>query len=108
MIRFNNEYNHGAHPKILEALATTNKDAFGGYGLDEWCEKASDAIKKYLDCPDCEIHYLIGGTQANYTVIASALRPYQSVISADSGHIHTHETGAVENSAAYGVSILSD
>lgn len=97
MIRFNNDYNHGAHPKILEALATTNKDAFGGYGLDEWCEKASDAIKKYLDCPDCEIHYLIGGTQANYTVIASALRPYQSVISADSGHIHTHETGAVEN-----------
>lgn len=97
MIRFNNDYNHGAHPKILEALATTNKDAFGGYGLDEWCEKASDAIKNYLDCPDCEIHYLIGGTQANYTVIASALRPYQSVISADSGHIHTHETGAVEN-----------
>lgn len=24
MIRFNNDYNHGAHPNILEALVRTN------------------------------------------------------------------------------------
>lgn len=97
MIRFNNDYNHGAHPAILEALASTNNESYGGYGLDEWCEKAAAEIKKYMDCPDAQVHFLLGGTQANYTVIASALRPYQSVICADSGHIHTHETGAVEN-----------
>lgn len=97
MIRFNNDYNHGAHPRILEALMNTNEESYGGYGLDSWCEKAEQEIKKYLDCPEAAVHFLIGGTQANYTVISAALRPYQCVISADTGHIHVHETGAVEN-----------
>lgn len=96
MIRFNNDYNHGAHPAILEALAAANNTAFGGYGLDELCEAAKEAIHKYLDCPQAAIHFLVGGTQTNFTVIAAALRPYQSVISAASGHIYAHETGAVE------------
>lgn len=97
MIRFNNDYNHGAHPAILEALFSANDTSYGGYGLDPWCEKAACEIKKYLDAPEAAIHFLVGGTQANYTIIAAALRPYQSVICADSGHIHVHETGAVEN-----------
>lgn len=97
MIRFNNDYNHGAHPVILEALAKTNGESYGGYGQDEWCERAAEEIKKYIDCPQAAVHFLVGGTQANYVVIASALRPYQGVICAESGHIHVHETGAVEN-----------
>lgn len=97
MIRWNNDYNHGAHPAVLEAFARTNEDSYGGYGLDEWCERASERIKDYLGKKDADIHFMVGGTQVNYTVIAAALRPYQGVISADSGHIHVHETGAVEN-----------
>lgn len=97
MIRFNNDYNHGAHPAILEALMQTNEESYGGYGKDIWCERAEAEIKKYLDCPQAAVHFLVGGTQANFTVIAAALRPFQSVISADSGHIHVHETGAVEH-----------
>lgn len=97
MIRFNNDYNHGAHPAILEMLGQINDKSYGGYGKDEWCEKAAQEIKKYMDCPEADIHFLVGGTQANYVVIASALRPYQGVICAESGHIHVHETGAVEN-----------
>ena len=97
MIRFNNDYNHGAHPDILAALSATNDESYGGYGLDTWCEKAALEIKKYLDCPKAAVHFLVGGTQANFTVIAAALRPFQSVICADTGHIHVHETGAVEN-----------
>lgn len=97
MIRFNNDYSRGAHPRILQALADTNAESYGGYGIDPWCEKAAAEIKKYLDCPDADVHFLVGGTQANFTVIVAALRPYQSVISADSGHIHVHETGAVEH-----------
>lgn len=97
MIRFNNDYSHGAHPKVLEALARTNEESYGGYGQDVWCEKAAAVIKKHLNCPQADVHFLVGGTQANFTVIASALRPYQSVLSADTGHINVHETGAVEN-----------
>lgn len=98
MIRFNNDYSQGAHPRILEALAQTNTQSYGGYGIDPWCEKAAAEIRKYLNCPDAAVHFLVGGTQVNFTSIAAALRPYQSVISADTGHINVHETGAVENS----------
>lgn len=97
MIRFNNDYNHGAHPEILKAFLETNQNSYGGYGKDEWCEKAAAEIKKYLGKVDADIHFLVGGTQTNFIVIAAALRPYQGVICADTGHIHVHETGAVEN-----------
>lgn len=97
MIRFNNDYNHGAIPQILEALSKTNDEAYGGYGLDEWCKKAEQEILKYLDSPAAKVHFLIGGTQVNYIALTSALRPYQSILCADSGHINVHETGAVEN-----------
>ena len=97
MIRFNNDYNHGAHPEILKAFLETNRNSYGGYGKDEWCEKAAAEIKKYLGEVDADIHFLVGGTQTNFIVIAAALRPYQGVICADTGHIHVHETGAVEN-----------
>ncbi len=96
MLRWNNDYNRGAHPAILEALAATNDIAYGGYGKDEWQDKAREEIQKYLQNENAEMHFVLGGTQANYT-IASMLRPYQGIISADSGHIHVHETGAVEN-----------
>ena len=97
MIRFNNDYNRGAHPSILETLANTNSESYGGYGVDQWCEKAAGEIQKHLDCPQAAVHFLVGGTQVNFTAIAAALRPYQGVISAETGHIHVHETGAVEH-----------
>ncbi len=97
MIIMKNDYNHGAHPAILEALMATNDESFNGYGLDPMCEKAEAEIKKYLDCPNAHVHFLLGGTQTNFTLIAAALKPFQSVICADCGHVNGHETGAVEN-----------
>ena len=97
MIFLANDYNHGAHVAILDALRETNGESYPGYGKDIWCERAAAAIKKHLNCPEAEVHFFEGGTQTNVTVIAAALRPYESVLSPDSGHINTHETGAVEH-----------
>ena len=98
MIRFNNDYNRNAHPEILKALQDTAAEAYGGYGIDEWCDAAKEAIHEYLDCPEAAIHFLVGGTQANYLAIEAMLdRPYYSVIAADSGHICVHESGAIEH-----------
>ena len=97
MIRFNNDYNHGAHPEILEALSAVNDNSFGGYGEDEWCKKAADLIRERVHCPDAAIHFFPGATQANFIVIASALSSVQSVIAADTGHINCHEAASVEN-----------
>lgn len=97
LIRFNNDYNHGAHPSILEALLCTNDESFPGYGTDLWCDRAQELIREAAQAPKAQVHFVTGGTQANFTVISAALRPWESVISADTGHIHAHETGAVEH-----------
>ena len=97
MIRLNNDYCHAAHPNILKAIAETNLEAYPGYGLDPWCEKARSMIRTKIQQPNAAVHFLVGGTQANYTVVSAALRPWQSVICADSAHLNDHETGAVEH-----------
>ena len=49
MIRFNNDYNHGAFASILKELGATNSTSYAGYGEDEWCDKAETIIKKLVD-----------------------------------------------------------
>lgn len=96
MIRFNCDYQEGAHPRILEALAQTNMMQTCGYGEDEVCEEARARIRSLCDAPDADVQFLVGGTQANFTLLAAALRCYQGVIGAETAHIAVHETGAVE------------
>lgn len=98
MIRFECDYTEGAHPRILKRLLDTNFEQTSGYGCDEHCDKARSYIRQVCNAPDADVHFLVGGTQTNLTVIASALRPYQGVIAAESGHINVHETGAIEAS----------
>ena len=96
MIRFNCDYSEGAHPLVLEKLVQTNLEQVPGYGQDLFCRQAAELIQSLCEAPQAEVHFLCGGTQTNLTVIAAMLRPYQCVISADSGHINVHETGAIE------------
>ena len=98
MIRFECDYTEGAHPRIMEALLATNMEQTQGYGMDEHCAHARELIRKKCGKEDADVHFLVGGTQTNVTVIASILKSYQGVICADSGHINVHETGAVEAS----------
>lgn len=96
MIRLNNDYSEGCHPSILQRLQETNLEQTSGYGTDPYCQQAIDDIRQAFSCPMADVHFLVGGTQANMTVIAAALRPYEGVLCADTGHINVHETGAVE------------
>ena len=96
MLYFNNDYSEGCHEKILEALTRTNYDQTPGYGEDLHCARAAEKIRSLCRREDLAVHFLVGGTQANLTVIAAALRPHQGAVCADSGHINVHETGAVE------------
>lgn len=96
MIRFNSDYTEGCHPAILERLGETNMEQTAGYGEDEYCAKAAALIKEACKAPKADVHFLVGGTQTNVTVISAALRHYQGVITATTGHINVHETGALE------------
>lgn len=96
MIRFNCDYSEGAHEKVLEKLIATNMEQTEGYGTDSYSTQAKECMKKLCGGEDVDVHFLVGGTQTNLTVIAAALRPYQGVLAAETAHINVHETGAIE------------
>ncbi len=90
------DYSEGCHPRILELLAETNREQQEGYGEDRWSREARQLIREKSSCPEAEVFFVSGGTQANLIVIAASLRPHESVIAVDSGHINVHEAGAIE------------
>ena len=96
MIFFNNDYSEGCHEHVLKKLIETNMEQTSGYGEDPHCRCAADKIRKLCGREDLAVHFLVGGTQTNLTVISAALRTHQGAVGADSAHIATHETGAIE------------
>ncbi len=96
MYSFTNDYSEGAHPRILQAMMEANLTQNKGYGLDSHSDHARELIRQEIRHPEADIHFIPGGTQTNLIVIASALKPYQAVISAVTGHVNVHETGAIE------------
>lgn len=96
MILFLNDYSEGAHPRVLEAMASNNLTQQRGYGLDDISLRAHDKVRALIGCPEADVHLMTGGTSANLVALTAFLRPHEAVISADCGHINTHETGALE------------
>ncbi|MDP4086314.1 MAG: low specificity L-threonine aldolase [Bacillota bacterium] len=96
MYSFKNDYSEGAHPRILNALMETNLVQEDGYGEDRYSLEAIGQLKQRIGRDDIEIHFLAGGTQTNLTAISAFLRPHEAAIAAHTGHIMTHETGAIE------------
>ncbi len=93
---FASDYMEGAHPQILQRLLETNMIHSAGYGTDEFSEHARALVRKACAAPNADVYFLVGGTQTNAAVITSILKPYQGVIAAETGHIATHEAGAIE------------
>lgn len=108
MIYFNCDYNEGAHEKILERLAATNREQTEGYGCDSYCSLAKEKILEKCRTTEADVHFLVGGTQTNATVIAAALRTHQGVIAAQTAHINVHETGAIEAGGHKVLALLSE
>ncbi len=108
MYSFRNDYSEGAHPEVLQALTATNLEQTCGYGMDHHCQEAADLIRSLCAAPQADVHFLVGGTQANLVTITSFLASYESVIAVHSGHINTHETGAVESTGHKVCSIRAD
>ncbi|MGI9526155.1 MAG: threonine aldolase family protein [Weeksellaceae bacterium] len=109
-ISFKNDYSEGCHPKILERLVETNliTTVEGNYGEDRFSENAKSLIHEHLQSPASDIHLVSGGTQANLLVISAMLRPFEAVIAVDTGHIATHETGAIEATGHKVITVASD
>lgn len=95
MISFRNDYSEVAHPRILQTLLECAHTQNNGYGLDDHSRAAAESIRRLLG-KDADIHFIPGGTQTNLLAISACLRPYECVLTCDTGHINVHETGAIE------------
>lgn len=96
MLNFTNDYSEGAHEKVLQKIMEANREGLSGYGSDPYSDSAKQKIRSVFHCPEAQIFFLTGGTQTNQAVIASLLRRHEGVVAAETGHINTHEAGAVE------------
>ncbi len=97
MISFASDYIAGAHPQVLKRLVETNLEPLPGYGEDPYCAAAKEKIRAACGCPQAQVELLTGGTQTNQIVISTLLRDHEGVVAAKTGHVSTHEAGAVEH-----------
>ena len=95
-VSFESDYIAGAHPEILRRLAETNLESLPGYGADPYCESAKKKILEACGLEQGEVEFLTGGTQANAVVISTMLADHEGVVAAATGHISSHEAGAIE------------
>lgn len=96
MLYFENDYSEGAHEEVLKRLIETNMEQLPGYGTDRYTASAKEKICAACECPEAEVYFLTGGTQTNQIVISSMLDSHEGVIAAETGHVGTHEAGAIE------------
>lgn len=97
MKHFDTDYMEGCHPTVMQRLFETNLMQTPGYGNDEYCKEAKALIKNTLGTEDVDVHFLVGGTQTNSTVIDSLLMRHEGVVAAETAHINVHESGAIES-----------
>lgn len=96
MVSFENDYVEGAHPAVLQRLIDTNRERLPGYGADAYCARAAEKIREACACDKADVSFLTGGTQANAVVLSALLHSYEGVVAAETGHINSHEAGAIE------------
>lgn len=97
MYSFICDYSEGAHPKIMKALTDACYEQNDTYNYDRHCAHAAEMVKDLIGRHDVDVYFMPGGTSTNTITIAAALRPYEAVISPNTGHIEVHETGAIES-----------
>lgn len=97
MIYFDSDYMEGAHPEVMKRLVETNLEHTTGYGSDAYTAQAKALIRQACGTEDIDVHFLVGGTQTNSTVIDALLMHHQGVLCAETAHINVHESGAIES-----------
>lgn len=51
MLHFENDYNEGVHPALLEALVATNEENLAGYGMDSYPSEHRRRLPKPVTVP---------------------------------------------------------
>ncbi|WP_034265958.1 threonine aldolase family protein [Actinospica robiniae] len=88
----------GVHPEILEAIAVANGGHQISYGEDAYTEHLQELFREHFG-PSAEVFPVFNGTGANVISLQAMTDRWQSVICAESAHIHVDECGAPEKVA---------
>lgn len=96
MLYFASDYMESGHERIFRRFLETEGEHLTAYGSDKYCASAAEKIRAACACPEAEVRFLSGGTQTNQIVIDLLLAPWQGVAAAQTGHVNTHEAGAIE------------
>ncbi|MBE7005233.1 MAG: hypothetical protein E7425_13340 [Ruminococcaceae bacterium] len=96
MLYFASDYMESGHERIFRRFLETQGEHLTAYGSDRCCRSAAEKIRAACECPEAEVRFLAGGTQTNQLVIDVLLKPWQGVATAETGHVNTHEAGAIE------------
>lgn len=96
MINLKNDYSYIACQEILDSLYEKKDNCYNGYGMDFETDNLKQKMQSFFSIP-IDMHLLITGTSTNKTIISHILKPFEAVISVETGHINVHETGAIEN-----------
>ena len=96
MLYFASDYMQSGHEKIFRRFLETAGESLTAYGTDKYCQSAAEKIRAACACPDAEVRFLTGGTQTNQVAIDTLLMPWEGVVAAETGHVSTHEAGAIE------------
>jgi threonine aldolase len=88
----------GVHPEILEAIALANGGHQVSYGEDAYTEHLQEVFRAHFG-PEAEAFPVFNGTGANVIALQAMTDRWQSVICAETAHIHVDECGAPEKVA---------
>lgn len=88
--------NHsGVHPEIMQALQSCNIGHAPSYGTDSESRRATQHFKHHFG-EQTEVFFVFNGTAANVLSLSLLCERYQSVVCADTSHLHQDECGAPE------------
>ena len=93
---FASDNNAGVHPEIIKAIKAANDGHVLAYGNDAFTARATKLFQKHFG-PDISVYFVFGGTGANVLGLKAITKSYQTIICAETAHVHVDECGAPEN-----------
>jgi threonine aldolase len=91
-MRFFSDNAAPAHPKVLEAIAASNR-LDTAYDGDEWSQRLDRAFSDLFET-DVRAFWVTTGTAANCLALAGLCPPYRAILCHQDAHIEVDEAGA--------------
>ena len=96
MIRsFGSDNHSGVHPRILASIQQASSDFVPAYGDDIYTQEVEQLFKREFG-PNASVFFVFNGTGANVLCLKTLTQSFNSILCADTAHIHTDECGAPE------------